>query len=69
MQDSTELLVADSPRVMGRPRINAIEGDKLTARFPEGTLDRIRAVLREKEPQSDFIREAVEAELARREKK
>lgn len=69
MHDSTELLVADSPAKMGRPRINAIEGEKVTARFREGTLARIKAVLGEKEPQSDFIRAAVEAELAKREGK
>lgn len=69
MRDSTELMVADIPRAMGRPRINAIDGEKVTARFREGTLARIKAVLRDREPQSDFIREAVEAELKRRESK
>ena len=52
---------------MGRRRINASEGDKLTARFREGTLDRVRATLGEKEKISDFIRKAVEEELNRRE--
>lgn len=37
------------------------------ARFPEGTLGRIKAVLRDGENQSDFMREAVELELRRRE--
>src|SRR3546814_9329352 len=44
----------------GRPRINA---EKTMARFPEGTLGRIKAVLRDGENQSDFMREAVELEL------
>lgn len=52
---------------MGRRRINAPEGDKMTARFREGTLDRVRAVLGEKEKLSDFIREAVEDAINRRE--
>ncbi|PZQ21154.1 MAG: hypothetical protein DI569_12880 [Sphingopyxis macrogoltabida] len=51
---------------MGRPRINA-EGEKITARFREGTLRRIKAALRGKEKQSDFVREAVEAALDARE--
>ncbi|MFC0206477.1 hypothetical protein [Novosphingobium soli] len=37
------------------------------ARFPEGTLGRIKAALRDGENQSDFMREAVELELRRRE--
>lgn len=37
------------------------------ARFPEGTLRRIKAVLRAGENQSDFMREAVQLELRRRE--
>ncbi|WP_443021591.1 YlcI/YnfO family protein [Sphingobium sp. AntQ-1] len=48
----------------GRPRIN---GEKTMARFPDGTLGRIKAVLREGENQSDFLRDAVELELRRRE--
>lgn len=67
MQDSTNFLVATTSARMGRPRINAVEGDKMTARFREGTLDRIRAVLDEREKLSDFIREAVEEALERRE--
>lgn len=39
----------------------------MPARFPEGTLARIDAVLAEKEKRSDFVREAVEVELMRRE--
>jgi metal-responsive CopG/Arc/MetJ family transcriptional regulator len=44
---------------------------KPPARFPGGTLDRIDRVLvpETNEKRSDFIREAVERELSRREKK
>lgn len=38
------------------------------ARFSEGTLDRIKAVLHDNEKQSDFIRQAVEDALDRRER-
>src|SRR3546814_14171253 len=48
----------------GRPRINS---EKTLARFPEWTLGRIKAVLRDGENPSDFMREAVELELRRRE--
>lgn len=65
--DSTLLMVAyTSPRV-GRIRINDPD-EKVTARFRSGTLERIKASLADKEPQSEFIRKAVERELARREK-
>jgi hypothetical protein len=36
------------------------------ARFPDGTLARVKSVLREGENQADFIRQAVELELRRR---
>lgn len=65
MQGSTELTVASIPRPVGRQRINDPE-EKLTARFRAGTMDRIKAALADKEPQSEFIRIAVEAELERR---
>jgi len=50
-------------RRMGRPRINE---DHTPARLPAGTLDRIEAVLREREKRADFIRSAIERELKRR---
>lgn len=68
MQDSTNFLVAPTSTRMGRPRINAPDGEKMTSRFREGTMDRIKAVLHEREPMSEFVRAAVEAELARRER-
>lgn len=49
----------------GRPQINH---EQTPARFPEGTLDRIDAVLAEDEGRADLIREAVERELRRRER-
>lgn len=51
---------------MGRIQIN---DEQIPARFPEGTRERIKAVLEEKEPMAEFIRLAVEKELNRREKK
>jgi hypothetical protein len=45
----------------------------MQARFPEGTFERIAAVLRTDgetaEDRTDFVREAVERELKRRERK
>lgn len=49
---------------VGRPRINA-EGTH--ARFPAGTLDRVKAVLKPGETQADFFRKSVEMELKLRE--
>jgi hypothetical protein len=42
--------------------------EKREAAFKEGTLTRVQAALRDDETQVGFIREAVERELARREK-
>ncbi len=65
MQGSTELSVASIRRPVGRTRINDPE-EKVTARFAAGTLERIKASLADREPQSSFLREAVERELKRR---
>lgn len=43
--------------------------EDMQARFAEGTFARIAAVLKDGEDRTDFIREAVEAELKRRESK
>lgn len=51
------------PRV-GRRRINE---EMTPARFPKGTLARIDRLRAEKEKRADFIREAVEREIRRRE--
>lgn len=61
----TELLISGTKRPVGRIKIN---DEQTPARFPEGTLARIDVVLAEKEKRSDFIREAVEREIKRREK-
>jgi hypothetical protein len=41
----------------------------MQARFPEGTFERIGAVLENDEDRTDFVRLAVERELRRRERK
>ena len=42
--------------------------EDMQARFPEGTFERIGAVLVGKEDRTDFVREAVKRELRRRER-
>lgn len=42
--------------------------EDMVARFAEGTFDRIDAVRGDDEDRTDFIREAVERELKRRER-
>lgn len=64
MANSTRFAASDTPPGMGRHRIN---GEQTMARFRDGTLERIKAVLRGGEKQADFIRGAVEREIARRE--
>jgi len=51
---------------MGRKQINH---EQIPARLPAGTLERMDAVLEEGENRSDLIREAVERELKRRERR
>lgn len=51
---------------MGRKQINE---ENTMARFPAGTLARIKTVLEDGEAQADLIRKAVERELKRRERK
>lgn len=60
----TELLISNTTRRVGRRQINH---EQMPARFREGTLARMDAVLHPKEKRSDLIREAVERELERRE--
>ncbi len=50
---------------MARPQVNF---EKTMARFPKGTLARIKKALVGGEKQSDLIREAVEREIKRRER-
>ena len=54
------------PRRMGRKKQWA---EDMQARFPEGTFSRISAVLSDGEDRTDFVREAVDRELKRRERK
>lgn len=54
------------PRV-GRRAKNFVE--QMVARFPKGTFERIKRALRDDETRTDFVQEAVENELARRERK
>ena len=51
---------------MGRKQINF---EQIPARFPEGTMERIDAALADKEKRADLIREAIEKELKRRERR
>lgn len=53
------------PRSVGRKQINH---EQMPARLPAGTMARIAAVLRPSESKSDFIRDAIENELRRRER-
>ena len=62
----TEPRPSRSGSSVGRPKINE---EQTPARLRAGTLARIDAVLGEKEKRSDFIREAVEREIERRENK
>lgn len=50
---------------MGRPKINH---EQMPARFPSGTLARMDAVLAKGENRTDFLRDAVEREIKRRER-
>ena len=59
-------MISPNSRAVGRPKINS---EQTPGRFAAGTLARIDAVLGPKEKRSDFIREAVERELERREQK
>lgn len=51
--------------VMGRKKRWS---EDMQARFPEGTFDRIEAVLEDGEDRTEFVRRAVERELKRRER-
>lgn len=51
---------------MGRKKLWS---EDMQARFPQGTFERIDAVLADGEERTSFVREAVERELKRRERK
>lgn len=65
MQALTEKAIATTPPRMGRPKLNVIA---TTLRLPAPLLERIDVLLGPGR-RAQFIREAVEAELARRERK
>ncbi|MGB5905762.1 MAG: hypothetical protein WBH00_23225 [Xanthobacteraceae bacterium] len=58
---------SDSPK---RSRVGRKKrwSEDMQARFPEGTFERIQAVLDDGEDRTDLVREAVERELTRRER-
>jgi hypothetical protein len=58
-------LISATPRRVGRKKRWL---EDMQARFPEGTFGRIAAVLVEGEDRTDFVRDAVDRELRRREK-
>ena len=60
----TQKKISSNIRPVGRKRIN---DEEMPARFPKGTLARIDDLLADKEKRADFIREAVEREIRRRE--
>lgn len=64
MQSLTHKAVADSPPRMGRPSLGVVS---TTTRLPKALLERIDALLGPNK-RAVFIREAVEAELERRER-
>lgn len=63
--DLPQKVVCDMPRKVGRKKRWS---EDMQARFPEGTFERIEAVLDEGEDRTDFVRQAVDRELKRREK-
>jgi hypothetical protein len=54
--------VAIKPRMGRKKRWHDVMG----AKFPAGTFERIAALLGEKEDRTDFVRQAVEREIERR---
>lgn len=57
--------ISVKPRRMARPKKYV---EDMAARFLAGTFERIARVLREGEDRADFVREAVDKELRRRER-
>jgi hypothetical protein len=58
----TKKVVSDTPTRVGRKKRWS---EDMQARFPDGTFERIAAVLKENEDRTDFVRRAVERELER----
>lgn len=61
-----EKVISVKPARMGRKKRWA---EDMQARFPEGTFAKISNVLKPDEDRTDFVRDAVERELRRREAK
>lgn len=61
----TKLLISDTKRRMGRPPLNVVP---ILTRVAEGVPERIDALVG-KHRRAEFIREAIEKELKRREQK
>lgn len=61
----TKKVVSVTPSRVGRKKRWS---EDMQARFPEGTFGKIASALRDGEDRTDFVREAVERELQRREK-
>jgi metal-responsive CopG/Arc/MetJ family transcriptional regulator len=59
------MISATRPNV-GRKKVNH---EQTPLRLPEGTLAKVDALLTEGEKRADFLRDAIEAEIARRERK
>ncbi len=62
----------DVKRPRGRPRLDPdglVDAEQLRLPLPAGTKERMRAALREGESMTGMIREAVERELVRRERR
>ena len=60
-----EIRISDTGRDVGRPKLWP---DKIVAPLPKGTKARITAALHVGEDKTDFLRDAVERELKRRER-
>ena len=60
----TKFPIPDNPKPMGRPPLHV---KPMLVRLPEGLAERIDALIGKKK-RAEFIREAVERELERREK-
>lgn len=58
-------VISATPQRVGRKKRWA---EEMVARFAEGTFARVTAVLTEGEDRTDFVREAVDRELKRRER-
>lgn len=61
----TQILISDIKRTVGRKKTNF---EQMPARLAEGTLARMDKVLSEGETRTDFLRQAIEREIKRRQR-